>query len=184
MNALNKSLLGLGCALGFAPGVLAQSYSIDWFTIDGGGGTSTGGVYSVTGTIGQPDAGGLMSGGNYTLQGGFWSIQAVQTPGGANPRRAVAFHRPNRNQHRARLLAFALDRLPVAAEHQQYRLRELEQHAGNDSGQRHHEDADHQSANGQSLLPADQAVALLEAGLSLCVELRAGQNATSPATRI
>ena len=27
----------------------AQSYSIDWSTIDGGGGTSTGGVYSVTG---------------------------------------------------------------------------------------------------------------------------------------
>src|ERR1700716_2104483 len=59
----------------------AQSYSIDWFTIDGGGGTSTGGVYSVSGTIGQPDAG-HMSGGNYTLDGGFWSIiAAVQTPG-------------------------------------------------------------------------------------------------------
>jgi hypothetical protein len=58
-----------------------QSYSIDWHTIDGGGGTSTGGVYSVSGTIGQPDAG-AMSGGNYTLQGGFWGvIAAVQTPG-------------------------------------------------------------------------------------------------------
>src|SRR5215468_2714595 len=59
----------------------AQSYSIDWFTIDGGGGTSTGGVYSITGTIGQPDAG-QMSGGNYSLTGGFWSLfAAVQTPG-------------------------------------------------------------------------------------------------------
>ncbi len=59
----------------------AQSYSIDWFTIDGGGGTSTGGVYSVSGTIGQPDAG-TMSGGNFTLDGGFWGIvAAVQTPG-------------------------------------------------------------------------------------------------------
>jgi len=56
-------------------------YAIDWSTSDGGGGTSTGGVYSVSGTIGQPDAG-AMSGGNYTLQGGFWSIiAAVQTPG-------------------------------------------------------------------------------------------------------
>jgi len=56
-------------------------YSLDWATIDGGGGTSTGGVYSVTGTIGQPDAG-AMSGGTYTLAGGFWSlIAAVQTPG-------------------------------------------------------------------------------------------------------
>lgn len=59
----------------------AQTYSIDWHTMDGGGGTSTGGVYSVSGTIGQPDAG-PMSGGNYTLQGGFWGvIAAVQTPG-------------------------------------------------------------------------------------------------------
>lgn len=56
-------------------------YSLDWSTIDGGGGTSTGGVYSVSGTIGQPDAG-LLSGGNFTLQGGFWGIIAgVQTPG-------------------------------------------------------------------------------------------------------
>jgi len=59
----------------------AQNYSIDWFTIDGGGGTSTGGVFSVSGTIGQPDAG-VMSGGQYSLNGGFWGIlSAVQTPG-------------------------------------------------------------------------------------------------------
>jgi hypothetical protein len=57
-------------------------YSIDWHTIDGGGGTSTGGVYSVSGTIGQHDAGATMSGGNYTIDGGFWGlIAAVQTPG-------------------------------------------------------------------------------------------------------
>ena len=61
---------------------LAQSYSIDWHTIDGGGGTSTGGVYQVSGTIGQPDAGPTMSGGNYSVDGGFWSLLAtVQTPG-------------------------------------------------------------------------------------------------------
>jgi len=81
MNTLNRFLLGLGCALAMAPGAFGQSYSIDWFTIDGGGGTSTGGVYSVSGTIGQPDAG-KMSGGNYTIDGGFWGIiAAVQTPG-------------------------------------------------------------------------------------------------------
>jgi hypothetical protein len=61
---------------------LGQSYSIDWSTVDGGGGTSTGGVYAVIGTIGQPDAGGAMTGGNYSLTGGFWGIiAAVQTPG-------------------------------------------------------------------------------------------------------
>ena len=70
-------LFSLGLpAIGFA-----QQYTIDWSTVDGGGGTSTGGVYTVTGTIGQPDAGG-MSGGDYALQGGFWGvISAVQTPG-------------------------------------------------------------------------------------------------------
>ncbi len=61
--------------------VRAQTYSIDWFTIDGGGGTSTGGVYTVSGTIGQPDAGTAMRGDNYSLTGGFWSLYAVQSPG-------------------------------------------------------------------------------------------------------
>jgi hypothetical protein len=38
-------------------------------------------VYAVSGTIGQPDAGLTMSGGPFTLVGGFWSvIAAVQTP--------------------------------------------------------------------------------------------------------
>jgi len=64
------------------PTLHAQSYSIDWFKIAGGGGTSTGGVYSVSGTIGQPDASGAMTGGSYSLTGGFWSlISVVQTPG-------------------------------------------------------------------------------------------------------
>jgi hypothetical protein len=60
----------------------AQSYTIDWYKIAGGGGTSTGGTYTVNGTIGQPDASGAMSGGNYSVIGGFWAlIQVVQTPG-------------------------------------------------------------------------------------------------------
>ena len=59
----------------------AQDFTLNWFTIDGGGGTSTGGVYSVSGTIGQVDAG-VMSGGQYSLTGGFWGVVvAVQTPG-------------------------------------------------------------------------------------------------------
>ncbi len=62
--------------------VHAQSYSIDWSKIAGGGGTSTGGVYSVSGTLGQPDAGGPMTNGQYSVTGGFWSfINVVQTPG-------------------------------------------------------------------------------------------------------
>ena len=62
--------------------VQGQSYSIDWYKIAGGGGTSTGGTYQVSGTIGQPDASAVnaMSGGNYSLTGGFWALYAVQTP--------------------------------------------------------------------------------------------------------
>ena len=68
-------------ALAFvAAGAGAQDFAIDWFSLDGGGGTRTNGPYSLTGTIGQPDAG-AMSGGPFTLQGGFWSVVAVQTEG-------------------------------------------------------------------------------------------------------
>lgn len=61
---------------------LTQPYSINWHKIAGGGGTSTGGVYAVNGTIGQHDAGGPITGGNYSLTGGFWAlVSVVQTPG-------------------------------------------------------------------------------------------------------
>ena len=77
-----KKLSCMTLALGlFAPALRAQNYSIDWYQIAGGGGTSTGGTYQVSGTIGQPDAGVAMGGGNYSLTGGFWSlISVVQTP--------------------------------------------------------------------------------------------------------
>lgn len=64
-----------------APGAArAQQYSIDWYSLDGGGGISTGGIYAVSGTIGQPDAG-AMTGGQFALTGGFWALYALQTPG-------------------------------------------------------------------------------------------------------
>jgi hypothetical protein len=67
----------------------AQSYTIDWYKVAGGGGTSAGtnggAVYSVRGTVGQQDASGAMTGGNYSLTGGFWSLIAlVQTAGTPN----------------------------------------------------------------------------------------------------
>lgn len=64
-----------------ATAAFAQQYSIGWYKIAGGGGTSANGQYAVTGTIGQHDAGTAMTGGNYSLTGGFWSLIAVQTPG-------------------------------------------------------------------------------------------------------
>ncbi len=63
-------------------GCFAQNYAIDWHKIAGGGGTSTNGQYAVSGTIGQHDAGAPMSGGQYSVTGGFWAlISVVQTPG-------------------------------------------------------------------------------------------------------
>ena len=60
----------------------AQSYAIDWFKIAGGGGTSTGGSFSISGTIGQHEASGALTGGNYSVTGGYWAlVNVVQTPG-------------------------------------------------------------------------------------------------------
>jgi hypothetical protein len=64
----------------YASSTRAQSYSIDWFTIDGGGGTSSGGTYTLSGTIGQSDAG-TLRGGRYTLEGGFWPGIIVPSTG-------------------------------------------------------------------------------------------------------
>jgi hypothetical protein len=75
------SWIGLLAVLA-APKLFAQPYSVDWYKVAGGGGTSTGATYQVTGTIGQHDAGVPMSGGNYSVTGGFWGlISVVQTPG-------------------------------------------------------------------------------------------------------
>jgi hypothetical protein len=69
-------------ASAFCLKAMAQNYSADWHKIAGGGGTSTGGVYSVSSTIGQHDAGGPLIGNTYSLYGGFWSlITVVQTVG-------------------------------------------------------------------------------------------------------
>jgi hypothetical protein len=69
-------LLGLALLLAslWAGSALAQAVGYDgnWYTVDGGGGTSTGGTYSLSGTVGQPDAG-TLGGGSYALTGGFWT---------------------------------------------------------------------------------------------------------------
>jgi hypothetical protein len=83
-----KTLLAIAIAsmtLVFSGTVRAQSYSINWYAIGGGGGSSSGTTgstnYTLTGTIGQP-ATATMAGGAYSVTGGFWSIiAAVQTAG-------------------------------------------------------------------------------------------------------
>jgi hypothetical protein len=82
MNNLMKTLFLVALLATFANRLDAQSYSVRWFKIAGGGGAATGGQYSLNGTIGQFDAGGPLTGGQYSVIGGFWApAVAVQTPG-------------------------------------------------------------------------------------------------------
>jgi hypothetical protein len=72
-------LLGLAGLTGLTYAA-SGGYSLDWWTVDGGGGSSsTGGSYSLGGSIGQPDAG-TSSGGTYLLEGGFWGGSLNITP--------------------------------------------------------------------------------------------------------
>jgi hypothetical protein len=85
MRVLKKDLFSLSVILlgvfSGASGLAAQQYAIDWSVVSGGGGTATGGQYSVSGSVGQP-ATDTVSGGNYVLTGGFWSFAApIQMPG-------------------------------------------------------------------------------------------------------
>jgi hypothetical protein len=74
-------LLALTALLLLASVARAQSgggYDLSWNTVDGGGATwSEGGGYALGGTVGQPDAG-VLSGGGYTLAGGFWGGAAAR----------------------------------------------------------------------------------------------------------
>jgi hypothetical protein len=54
-----------------------NTFSIPWWTVDGGGGTSQVGDFAVSSTIGQPDTSPLMSGGDFTIVGGYWGGGAL-----------------------------------------------------------------------------------------------------------
>ncbi len=88
MKTLKLLLAGSLLVLATALPASAQSYDLSWFTIDGGGGISTGGDYTLVGTIGQPDAG-ILSGGPYTITGGFWSAVTAVTPPPGGPEISV-----------------------------------------------------------------------------------------------
>ena len=54
-----------------------QAFDLSWWTVDGGGGSSEGGDYALSGSIGQPDTSPLMSGGDFTIVGGYWGGGAL-----------------------------------------------------------------------------------------------------------
>ncbi|MGE0479518.1 MAG: hypothetical protein AB7Q17_03495 [Phycisphaerae bacterium] len=85
IHRVRTSLVAFIASLACSAGAVAQPYSIDWYTIDGGGAmNTTGGAFSLSGTIGQHDAGGPMTGGNFSLTGGFWVVSSTLVPGDMN----------------------------------------------------------------------------------------------------
>ncbi len=78
--ALTSLLVILLLAVASVAYARLAGYSLPWWTVDGGGGTSSGNGYSISGTIGQPDAGKIASGGGYTLAGGFWHGGVAASP--------------------------------------------------------------------------------------------------------
>jgi len=70
-TVLNKQwILVALVVLGLIVSSSCGQYELSWYTIDGGGGRSSGGQYELLGTIGQPDAA-WSRGGDYELLGGF-----------------------------------------------------------------------------------------------------------------
>ena len=76
---LHNSVRNIGAVILFVSVIFAQTlpagisgpYVLEWTTIDGGGGTSAGGPYVLTATIGQPDAAYSQSE-VFIVMGGFW----------------------------------------------------------------------------------------------------------------
>jgi hypothetical protein len=73
----NKQIkLGVAVAVALiaTAAAVADDFSIDWWTVDGGGAAwTTGGDFELSATIGQADAGITLTGGDFELVGGFWA---------------------------------------------------------------------------------------------------------------
>ncbi len=74
-NKRTTLALAVAIALFGATGIVLSDITLDWWTIDGGGAMrATGGLFELSGTIGQPDASAtVMTGGAFELTGGFWA---------------------------------------------------------------------------------------------------------------
>ncbi len=58
----------------------AEPFTLPWYTIDGGGAMYlTGGGFTLGSSIGQADAGPVMTGGEFQLVGGFWAATASRS---------------------------------------------------------------------------------------------------------
>ena len=78
-----RLLTSAALLVALAPSPALAQFQIDWYTIDGGGGSSAGGAFSLTGTIGQSDAG-AAAGGGFECGSGFWGGSLGSAPCYAN----------------------------------------------------------------------------------------------------
>ena len=71
-------LLATVLLLALASLALAQAGTpaLSWWTVDGGGGVSSDGSYTLSGTIGQPEASQQAGDGYYAVSGGFWGASS------------------------------------------------------------------------------------------------------------
>ena len=129
---------------------MGQQYSINWFKVAGGGGTSAGGAYQVSGTIGQPDAGGPMTGGKLFTHRRILECHLRR----ADARRAAAHDQfqfqPAIRDH---LLAGLGNELCFAAELRPEHIK-LDAFRIADNHQRLDPERYHQSAGGEFVFPA------------------------------
>lgn len=79
-----KSILQLVALVAlFASANASAQFSISGSVIAGGGGTASGGLFHVTGTIAQAEAGPRLTGGCFSVDSGFWGHYAAISTTGA-----------------------------------------------------------------------------------------------------
>ena len=78
---IGSVIAGLALVLlgGYALAQTGGGFDLSWNVTAGGGGDASGGVYSVSGTAGQP-AIAMVSGGAYELCAGFWCASSATGP--------------------------------------------------------------------------------------------------------
>jgi hypothetical protein len=75
---MNRAMKPLALLL-LAAATAAAQYTIDWRTMDGGGGSGAAGTYAIQGTLGQPDTA-TGATGSIAFTGGYWSLLAEPLP--------------------------------------------------------------------------------------------------------
>jgi len=68
-------LLVAGAGITIAAGQTGDGYNLEWNVVSSSGSVSSTAFppHALSGSAGQPEAGGAMTGGNYSLTGGFWA---------------------------------------------------------------------------------------------------------------